>query len=180
MGRRNWQKGRRFRPMGRRKSPPGPWKWQKGPWFRKMGPVARAGTKVPPKKGLRRKAIPERLPGALKARPSTAQGNALGHRIKTISSPERARQPGRICSALTGLCGYRECIPRALPWAVEGRPVGAEEPGRSHGQSAPCQIRLYGTQSPMHPADQRAGTKMNPEPSRIFSQYTTGCSCITS
>jgi len=57
----------------------------------------------------------------------SAQGNALGIRIITIKSPERAAQNNRVSQttvsnpewdALSGLGIYIYFIPRALPWAI--------------------------------------------------------------
>ncbi len=60
---------------------------------------------------------------APKGQNSIAQGNALGLNQNETTSPERA-QPKRF--APSGLRSFLNLFPRALPWAVEFRPVGAQ------------------------------------------------------
>ena len=56
-------------------------------------------------------------------RNSTAQGNALGRKSHGITSPVGAKYG---CVAPSGLKFSYTAIPRALPWAIELRPVGAK------------------------------------------------------
>jgi len=58
-------------------------------------------------------------------RNTIAQGNALGFPATENQSPERAQQAGPACCALSGLHPRGAAEPRALPWAVLFRPVGA-------------------------------------------------------
>ena len=61
---------------------------------------------------------------ALKGHVTTAQGNALGKKPRALSSPERAHYSmGKY--ALSGLETVAGSSPRALPWAVVIRAVGA-------------------------------------------------------
>jgi hypothetical protein len=55
-------------------------------------------------------------------RHSIAQGKALGSAIQKWGSPERAK---RICFALSGLNRLGQLQPRALPWAIVYRALGA-------------------------------------------------------
>ena len=61
----------------------------------------------------------------------TRQGNALGLSCKNIPSPERASHE-RLHTYVAPIQGLDRCwdpVPRAVPWAIILRPVGAEESG---------------------------------------------------
>ncbi len=63
---------------------------------------------------------------APKGRNTIAQGNALGMELREIASPVGAKYGCKNCVAPTGLKFSYTAIPRALPWAVVLRPVGAK------------------------------------------------------
>ncbi len=62
---------------------------------------------------------------ALKGQDSIAQGNALGMKIRALSSPEGAHYQ-RDEFALSGLETFTGLSPRALPWAIIMNPFGVK------------------------------------------------------